>query len=67
MERGIVKWYDEEKGYGFVQSDDGKREYFVHKSALVDGSSLEKGEMVEYEIGEGKKGPVAKNVRSLNE
>lgn len=68
MERGTVKWYDKEKKYGFVQSDIGNKEYFVHYSALDEvGGALDKGQRIEFEIGEGKKGPVAQNVRSLDE
>jgi len=63
MDRGKVKWYDQEKNYGFIEADTGK-EYFVHKSDVIDGS-LDKGQLVEFEIGEGKKGSVARNVLPL--
>jgi CspA family cold shock protein len=63
-ERGKVKWYDQEKNYGFIEADN-KKEYFVHKSDVEEGS-LDKGQAVEFEIGEGKKGPVAKRVRALD-
>ena len=67
MERGTVKWFDKEKGYGFLQSNAGK-EYFVHKSKIIDDDSgLDQGQMVEFEIAEGRKGPEAANVRSLVE
>ncbi len=59
QERGVVKWFDNEKNYGFITSDDGK-EYFVHKSNVL--GPIEKGTRVQFEIGEGKKGPVALNV-----
>lgn len=65
MERGKVKWFDQEKNYGFIESDNGK-EFFVHKTDVSEGS-LEKGQRIQFEIGEGKKGPVARNVSSLEE
>lgn len=66
MERGTVKWFDAEKGYGFLQSDTEKREFFVHQSNIEDiEGTLEKGQRVEFEVGEGKKGPMAINVRTL--
>ena len=66
MEQGTVKWFDDEKGYGFIQSDGAsKKEYFVHKSGIENRGSLEKGQRVEFEIGEGQKGPMAVNVRSV--
>lgn len=68
MERGTIKWYDEEKGFGFILSDTDKKEYFVHKSQIEDlEGSLDKGQAVEFEIGEGQKGPMAVNVRALFE
>ncbi len=64
--KGTVKWFDVEKGYGFIQEEEGNEEYFVHKSGIEDlASNLEQGQRVEFEIGEGKKGPIATNVRSL--
>ncbi len=65
MERGKVKWYDQEKNYGFIEAENGD-EFFVHKTDVVEGS-LDKGQLVEFEIGEGKKGPVARNVVLLIE
>ena len=64
-ERGIVKWFDREKKYGFITSDS-KKEFFVHQSGVLEGM-LEKGMRVEFEVGEGKKGPVALNVSELAE
>lgn len=65
MEKGKVKWYDQEKNYGFIQADTGE-EYFVHKSDVEVGP-LDKGQRVQFEVGEGNKGPVAKNVSALDE
>lgn len=61
---GKVKWFNAEKGYGFIAGDDGK-EVFVHYSAIMqDGyKSLEDGQAVEYDVVEGDKGPQATNVK----
>ncbi len=68
MERGVVKWYDEVKGYGFLTSDVSKKDIFVHSSNINNlEKALETGDRVEYEIGEGPKGPQAKNVKLIGE
>jgi len=63
--RGTVKWFDEKKGYGFITPEDGGKDLFVHYSNIVgDGfKTLHEGQTVEYEAGEGRKGPEANNVR----
>ena len=67
-ENGVVKWFDEEKKYGFIRSDTGNKEYFVHSSDVQNlGRNLEKGERVEFEIAETGRGPKATNVRPLDE
>ena len=58
---GTVKWFNSTKGFGFITPSDGSKDMFVHKSEAPD--SLQDGERVEFEVGEGDKGPVAKNVR----
>ena len=59
---GPVKWFDEAKGFGFIQSEDNK-DLFVHRSGVKDNVfSLEAGQSVEFEIKENDKGPVAFNV-----
>ena len=60
---GTVKWFDAKKGYGFVKTED-ERELFIHYSEIRgDGfKTLEEGQAVEFEIAEGKKGPVASNL-----
>ncbi len=58
---GTVKWFNSTKGFGFITPSDGGKDVFVHKSEAPD--SLRDGERVEFEVGEGDKGPVAKNVR----
>lgn len=65
MSNGTVKWFDAGKGYGFITPDDGEKDLFVHHSDIECGggyASLEDGQKVVYEIGEGQKGPCAKNV-----
>ena len=64
MAEGIVKWFDEKKGYGFIQQEDGK-DVFVHYTAIqgTGFKSLNEGERVTFEVEVGQKGPVAKNVK----
>lgn len=61
---GSVKWYNERLGYGFLQRDEGD-DIFVHFSALEDDEVLEQGEKVEFEIGDGPKGPMAIKVTKM--
>ena len=63
MSTGKVKWFNAEKGYGFIEGQDGK-DVFVHFSAIVqDGfKTLDEGQEVEFEVVEGAKGPQATNV-----
>ena len=64
MSQGVVKWFNSEKGYGFIQVDNGP-DVFVHYSAIQsDGyRSLEQDQRVEFEISQGQKGPQADLVR----
>jgi CspA family cold shock protein len=64
MAQGTVKWFSEEKGYGFISPDEGGEDLFVHYSGVVGNGfkSLEEGEKVTYEATQGRKGMQAENV-----
>jgi len=64
MPKGKIKWFDSEKGFGFIQQDESGDDLFVHHSE-TDGYALNDGDAVEYEIGEGRKGPCAKGVKKI--
>ncbi len=64
MPQGKVKWFNDTKGFGFIEQDDGGKDLFVHKTE-IDGGSLQEGQVVEYEVGEGPKGPNATNVKVI--
>ena len=64
MGTGTIRWFSKMKGYGFIIPDEGGKKIFVHHSGIkIEGeASLYKGQKVEYDIREGKKGPIATNV-----
>lgn len=64
MSKGTVKWFNADKGFGFITPDEGSADLFVHHSEIKTGgyATLSDGQAVEFEVGQGQKGPCAKNV-----
>ncbi len=68
MSTGTVKWFDASKGFGFITPDDGSKDLFVHHSEIQSGggfATLEDGQKVEFEVGQGQKGPSASKVVAI--
>ena len=63
-QNGTVKWFNADKGYGFIQPDDGSADVFAHFSAINSSGyrSLDEGDQVEYDVEQGPKGPQASNI-----
>jgi CspA family cold shock protein len=66
MAEGTVKWFNEKKGFGFIEQDGGG-DVFVHFSAIQESGfkTLHEGQRVSFDVAQGKKGPAAENVKSL--
>ncbi|MDX2469548.1 MAG: cold-shock protein [SAR324 cluster bacterium] len=64
MSTGIVKFFNDAKGFGFITPEDGGKDLFVHISDIA-GDTLNENDKVEFEVGEGKKGPCAVSVKAL--
>lgn len=60
MQKGTVKFFNEAKGFGFIKTEDGTKEYFVHATGLKE--KVQQNDVVVFEVEEGKKGPMAVNV-----
>ncbi|BCJ75052.1 cold-shock protein [Catellatospora sp. IY07-71] len=67
MAVGTVKWFNADKGFGFITPDDGGADLFAHFSAIASSGfrSLEENQRVEFEITQGAKGPQAANIRTI--
>ncbi|MBN1586463.1 MAG: cold-shock protein [Candidatus Omnitrophica bacterium] len=67
MAKGTVKWFSDQKGYGFITPEDGSRDLFVHHSAIQEEGfkTLREGQEVEFEVTEGPKGPQATSVAKV--
>ena len=68
MSKGTVKWFNADKGFGFITPEDGGKDLFVHHSEIQSGdqyATLKDGQAVEFEVGQGQKGPCANKVVAL--
>ena len=61
MKKGTVKFFNDEKGFGFIQDEESNKDVFVHKTGLID--RIRDNDKVEFEVEQGQKGPAAVNVK----
>lgn len=68
MASGTVKWFSDQKGYGFIEPEDGSKDIFVHYSAIEGEGfrTLHEGQKVEFETGDGRNGPEARDVKVVS-
>jgi len=68
---GTVKWFNDQKGFGFLSRDDGEKDVFVHHSAIQESNggfrTLAEGQKVEFDVVQGTKGPAAENVTKVTD
>ena len=66
MATGTVKWFNDQKGFGFIVPDEGEQDLFIHRSNVETADqSLRDDQRVEFEVGQGRKGPEATNARPV--
>ena len=67
-EKGTVKWFNDQKGFGFITPESGKKDVFVHQSAIMSAGfrTLAEGDKVEFSVEQGPKGPSAANVQKIS-
>lgn len=63
--KGTVKFFNDMKNYGFIEPEDGEEDLFVHRSELKDANFLQEEDEVEFEVGEGERGPRAEKVQKV--
>jgi CspA family cold shock protein len=62
--KGTVKWFNDRKGYGFIEGED-KKDIFVHRNSIPEGTYIDEGDQVEYEVESSDKGPNAINIKKI--
>jgi CspA family cold shock protein len=62
--KGTVKWFNDRKGYGFIEGED-EKDIFVHRNSIPEGTYIDEGDRVEYEVESSDKGPNAINIKKI--